>query len=95
MVDSPEDELEKLQKLRTELESRLAEIDEKRETEEENVKVLREKVAIRELEEKISAKQDSLAGLRIEKNELEDKLKAPNKNEPEDALKPSNKISMY
>jgi chromosome segregation ATPase len=79
MTDSPKDELEKLQKLRAELESRLATIDEEQETVEEESKILREKTAIRELEKKIREKQDALASLRIEKKELEDNLKAPNR----------------
>ena len=79
MVDTPQDEVEKLQKLRTELESRLAVIEDEQQTVEENIKVLREKAAIRELEKTMRAKQDALASLRIEKKELEDTLKAPNK----------------
>jgi hypothetical protein len=79
MTDSPKDELEKLQKLRTELESRLAAIDEEQETAEEELKILREKAAIRELERKMKEKQDALASLRIEKKELEDNSKAPNR----------------
>jgi len=79
MTDSPKDELEKLQKLRAELESRLAAIDEEQETAKEEAKILREKAAIRELEKKIREKQDALASLRIEKKELEDNLKAPNR----------------
>jgi prophage DNA circulation protein len=77
MVDTSKDEMEKLQKLRTELESRLAVIEDEQQTVEENIKVLREKAAIRELEKTMRAKQDALASLRIEKKELEDTLKAP------------------
>ncbi len=79
MVDTSKDEMEKLQKLRTELESRLAVIADEQRNVEENIKVLREKAAIRELEKMMRAKQDALANLRIEKKELEDKMKAPNK----------------
>jgi len=76
MADSSQ-ELERLQKLRTELESRLAAIDDEQKTVEEDVRVLREKLAIRELEEKMREKRDAVASLRIEKNELEEKLKSP------------------
>lgn len=79
MVDISKDEMEKLQKLRTELESRLAAIEEEQKAVEEETRILREKAAIRELERKVREKQEELANLRIEKKELEDKLKAPNK----------------
>jgi len=72
MANTPQDEMEKLQKLRTELESRLAVIDDEHRTVEENIKVLREKVAIRELEELVRRRQEELAGLRLEKKSLED-----------------------
>jgi len=76
MADSSQ-ELERLQKLKTELESRLAAIDDEHKTVEEDVRVLREKLAIRDLEEKMREKRDLIAGLRIEKNELEEKMKNP------------------
>jgi hypothetical protein len=94
MVGSSKDEMEKLQKLRTELESRLAAIEEEQKTVEEETKVLREKAAIRELERKMREKQDALANLRIEKKELEDKIKAPNEEELEDTSKTSTKLSI-
>jgi len=72
MVNTSEDKLEKLQKLRTELESRLAVIDDEHRTVEENIKVLREKVAIRELEQSVRRRQEELAGLRLETKRLED-----------------------
>jgi hypothetical protein len=72
MVDSSKDEMEKLQKLRTELESRLAAIEEEQKAEEEEIKVLREKVAIRELEESVRIRRKELEGLRLEKKTLED-----------------------
>lgn len=77
MADSNQ-ELERLQKLRTELESRLEAIDDEQKTVEENVKLLREKLVIRELEEKMREKRDMIASLRIEKNELQERLKKPN-----------------
>jgi len=72
MVDPSKDEMEKLQKLRTELESRLAVIEDEQKAEEEEIKILREKVAIRELEESVRRRQQELSGLRFEKKRLED-----------------------
>jgi hypothetical protein len=71
MVDSSKDEMEKLQKLRTELESRLAAVEAEQKTEEEEIKILREKVAIRELEESVRRRRKELEGLRLEKKTLE------------------------
>ncbi len=85
MTDTSQ-ELERLQKLRAELESRLAAVDDEQKTVEENVKILREKAAIRELEKKVKEKRDIVASLRIEKKELEDKLKEPNKLSMSDAV---------
>lgn len=79
MVNTSNDEMEKLQKLRTELERRLATIEEEQKTVEEETNILREKAAIRELEKKVREKQDALASLRIKKKELEDQIKAPTK----------------
>jgi hypothetical protein len=61
---------------------------------EEETRVLREKAAIRELERKMREKQDALANLRIEKKDLEDKMKAPNRKELTDTLKTSNNLSI-
>ena len=72
MVDTSKDELEKLQKLRTEFESRLAAIEEEQNTVEKGMKILRQKVAIRELDESVRRKRQELAGLRLEKKRLED-----------------------
>jgi len=97
MTDTSQ-ELERLQKVRTELESRLAAIEDEHKTVEEDIRVLREKAAIRELEKKMKEKGDVVAGLRIEKKELEDKMKEPNKfsekKEPEDKIKEPNKLSL-
>jgi hypothetical protein len=76
------------------LESRLAAIDEEQETAEEELKILREKAAIQELEKKMREKQDALANIHIEKKELEDKINAPNRKELADTLKASNKLSI-
>jgi len=73
MADTPQ-ELERLQKLRTELENRLASIEDEHKTVEEDIKILKEKLAIQELEKKLKEKQDAVATLRVEKNELEDKM---------------------
>ena len=77
MVDTSKDEMEKLQELRTALESRLEFIEEEQETVEEEMKILRQKVAIRELEESVRRRQDELAGLRLEKKRLKDESNRP------------------
>jgi len=74
MFSASEDKLEKLRKLRTELESRLAAVEEEQKALEEETKVLRQKVAIRELEESVRRRQQELAGLRLEKKRLEDEI---------------------
>ncbi len=74
MSGTSDDELEKLRKLRTELENRLAAIDEELETLEGEIKVLRQKVAIRELEESVRRRQKELEGLRFDKKRLEEEL---------------------
>jgi len=85
MADTSQ-ELERLQKLRTELESRLASVEDEHKTVEEDIRILKEKLAIQELEKKLKEKQDVLAGLRIEKNELEDKMGQPSKLSMSEAL---------
>jgi len=84
MTDSPKDELEKLQKLRAELESKLATIDADQKKVEESITVLREKAAIQHLERKVREKQDALVTLTFEKNELKKKLK----QEPQESWMP-------
>jgi len=74
MFGTSSDELEKLRKLRTELEARLAAIDEELETLEGETEVTRQKVAIRELEESVRIRQEELAGLRFDKKRLEEEL---------------------
>jgi len=78
MSNSSKNELERLQKLRAELESRLAALEDDEKTVEEDITVLREKAAVEDLKRKIKEKGDALAGLRVEKKELEDKMKEPN-----------------
>ncbi|NIW13599.1 MAG: hypothetical protein GWN31_06625 [Candidatus Thorarchaeota archaeon] len=94
MTDSPKDELEKLQKLRAELENKLAAIDADQKKVEESITVLREKAAVRDLERKVREKQDALAALVFEKNELEEKLKHEPKESwmPEDVPKAKEEI---
>jgi hypothetical protein len=72
MANAPQDEMEKLQQLRTALESRLAAIEEEQKTAEEEVEITRQKVTIRELEESVRRRKQELAGLRLEKKRLED-----------------------
>ena len=74
MFSASNDELEKLRKLRTELESRLAAIEEEKKTEEEEIEIIRQKVAIRDLEESMRRRREELAGLRLEKRRLEDEV---------------------
>ncbi len=94
MTDSPKDELEKLQKLRAELENKLAAIDADKKKAEESITVLREKAAVQDLERKVREKQDALAALVFEKNELEEKLKHEPKESwmPEDVPKAKEEI---
>jgi hypothetical protein len=78
MSDSSKDELEKIKKLRAELESKLGYAQRDRKALEEGMQILREKAAVRELEDKLREEQDAVTSLRIEKKELEDKTKVPN-----------------
>lgn len=78
MSSSSKNELERLQKLRAELESRLAALEDDEKTVEEDITVLREKAAVEDLKRKIKEKGDALSSLRVEKKELEDKMKEPN-----------------
>jgi hypothetical protein len=86
MPDLPNDEMEKLQKKRAELESGLATVRKDRNTLEQETKVLGEKVAIWELEEKLKEEQDAVARLTFEKKELEDKMKGPSKFSVSEAI---------
>jgi len=79
MTDSSKDELEKIQKLRAELESKLAAAQRDRIALEEGMQIFREKAAVRELEKKLKEEQNALTNLRIEKKELEDQMKTPTK----------------
>jgi len=72
MFSASNDELEKLRKLRTELERRLAMIEEEQKALEGETKVIRQKVAIRELERSLRKRQAEIADLHLEKKRLED-----------------------
>jgi len=77
MADTSNGEIDRLQRLRTELENRLAALEEEQKTLEEETKTIRQKLAIRELEESVRKRQKELAGLRLEKQKLEDGLDGP------------------
>lgn len=72
-------DLEKLQEERRELEGKLMKIDEQEKTLRESIKLLEEQIAVRELKEKIKAKETEVASLSLEKGELEEKLREPYK----------------
>ena len=76
MTDSSKEELEKIRKLRAEFENKLANATRDRKALEEEMQILREKAAVRELEDKLREEQDAIAGLRIEKKGLENKSKS-------------------
>jgi hypothetical protein len=67
------DETEKIQDLRTELENRIAVVEAEQRTLEEEVKVIRQKVAIRELLKSMRRRRDELADLPIQRAKREDK----------------------
>ena len=67
------DETEKPQDLRTELENRIAVVEAEQRTLEEEMKIIRQKVAIRELLKSMMRRRDELAGLPIQRAKREDK----------------------
>jgi hypothetical protein len=67
------DETEKLQNLKTELENRIAVVEAEQRTLEEEMKPIRQKVAIRELKKSVRRRRDELAGLPIQRAKREDK----------------------
>ena len=67
------DETEKFQDLRTELENRIAVVEAEQRILEEEIKVIRQKVAIRELLKSMRRRRDELAGLPIQGAKREDK----------------------
>lgn len=66
------DETEKLQKLRTELENIITVIEAEQRTLEEEIKPIRQKVAIRELLKSVRKRRDELDGLPIQRAKREE-----------------------
>jgi hypothetical protein len=64
-------ENERLQKRRTELESRLVAVEAEQKILEEEIKPIRQKVAILELKKSVRRRRDELAGLPIERAKKE------------------------
>jgi len=73
MSYAPNGENERLQKLRTELESRLAAVEAEQKILEEEIKPIRQKVAILELTKSVKRRRDELAGLPIKRAKKEGK----------------------
>jgi len=67
------DETEKFQDLKTELKNRIAVVEAEQRILEEEIKVIRQKVAIRELLKSTRRRRDELAGLPIQGAKREDK----------------------
>jgi hypothetical protein len=76
MVDSSQDELEKLKNQRAEFESKLAAKWKYRTPLELEAEVLRKKVAIQKLKEELGRVDDRAAKIDLERRELEDRLKS-------------------
>jgi len=72
MADISGSKIERLQRLRMELEGLLVTIDVEQKTLEEEIKPIREKMAIQELQEAVRKRRDELAALRLQKKRLED-----------------------
>jgi hypothetical protein len=66
------DETEKLQNLKTELERIITVIEAEQKTLEEEIKPIRQKVAIRELLKSVRKRRDELAGLPIQRAKREE-----------------------
>ena len=66
------DETEKLQNLKTELENRISVVEAEQRTLEEEMKPIRQKVAILELKKSVRRRRDELAGLPIQRAKRED-----------------------
>ncbi len=67
------DETEKLQNLKTELENRISVVEAEQRTLEEEMKPIRQKVAILELKKSVRRRRDELSGLPIQRAKREDK----------------------
>jgi CII-binding regulator of phage lambda lysogenization HflD len=72
MPYTSKDETEKLQNLRTELESIITVIEAEQRTLEEEIKPIRQKVAILELKKSVKRRRDELAGLPIQRTKREE-----------------------
>lgn len=79
MTDSAKDELEDLQKRKEELMSKLEAVRRDRNTLEEGIRILKEKAAVRELEQKLREEQNAFSKLSFEKKELEERLNQPSR----------------
>ena len=79
MADSPSSELEKLQDAKRELVNKLVKVEEQEKTLRESIELLKEKIAVRDLQEKIKEKEKDVASLSLERNSLEERLKEPSK----------------
>lgn len=75
MVYTPNREIETLQRLKIEMERRLTAIDEEQKTLEKETKIIKQKVAIQELQKAVRKRRDELASLRLKRAELENKTK--------------------
>jgi len=75
MVYIPNREIETLQRLKIEMERRLTAIDEEQKTLEKETKIIKQKVAIQELQKAVRKRRDELASLRLKRAELENKTK--------------------
>lgn len=73
MTRTFKDETEKPQDLKTELENRIAVVEAEQRTLEEEMKIIRQKVALRELLKSMMRRRDELAGLPIQRAKREDK----------------------
>lgn len=76
-------ELEQLQKKKIELENEWASLEQKEKSLGENIKILKEKMAVHDLQEKVKAKHAFVEQLESTKKDLEQKLSSPQeKREP-------------
>jgi hypothetical protein len=69
MAHSSNGEIKRLQKLRTQLKNTIMVIEAEQETLEEEIRPIRQKVAILELKKSVRRRRDELAGLPIKKRE--------------------------
>ncbi len=76
-------ELEQLQKKKTELENEWASLEQREKSMGESIKILKEKMAVHDLQEKVKAKRAFVEQLESTKKDLEQKLSSPQeKREP-------------